>query len=92
MIPFRVKQPANKINPYLNMLEDIRNEIELFGTVTQSIPTSIIINTDDYPHLVKACQDTGLFPKNRDDLKVFQSARIFRSPDMPKGSFRVVGN
>lgn len=87
MISFR--RTENIETPYINPYEAILKEINRFDS--KLIANVLVINPNDYPHLVKSAQANKVFPTTRNDLSIIGSCRIYRSKDMQEGSFVIAG-
>lgn len=92
MHQFKKKHPVDYMYPYQNMYADVLNAIAEFEKTHSLSANYVLVNIDDHMHLALSAQENKAFPKNRLDLHVIKSARIVRSPDIPKGSFEVVIN
>ena len=92
METFKLKQPADSQNPYLDMLGDINNQIVYFRKRNELLPNYIILNTTDYDRLITAARIAKLIPENNNNLSIIQSAKVMPSSFMPEGNFDVVGN
>ncbi|MDC7217995.1 MAG: hypothetical protein PQJ28_03125 [Spirochaetales bacterium] len=92
MEKFKLKQPSNELDPYLDMLGDINSEIAYFRKRNELLPNYIIVNTEDYERLVTNAQTAKLISPNTKELSKIQDALLIPSSFMPVGSFDVVGN
>ncbi len=92
MEKFKLKQPVDIQNPYLDMLADINNQIAYFRKRNELLPNYIIINTEDYERLVTDAIRAKLITADTKNLLKIQDALLMLSSFMTVGSFDVVGN
>ena len=70
METFKLKQPADSQNPYVDMLGDINNQIVYFRKRNELLPNYIILNTTDYDRLITAARIAKLIPENNNNLSI----------------------